>query len=357
MRIVVTGASGNIGTAVRRRLWDVGGHEVVGIARRPPATATGDATDGTTWIALDLADETSEAALREAMADADAVVQLAWSFQPSHDPGYLWRASVGGTRRVLQAADSSGVRHIVHMSSSGAYSRRTSLHPVDESWPTSGIPTLPYSMQKAATERLLDAYESSGGRLAVTRIRPGLVGQRSAGSALLRYTTPAYVPAGTLRHLPVVPLDPRLALPLVHSDDVADAVVRALLGRVTGAFHLTASPPVGPAEIARAFESRPLRFPIAPLRALAWATWHAHLQPVHPGWLDLALGVPMLDTARAENELGWVPSRTGPQVLDELVAGLVDAASDRTPALRPRTVVGQLARAVRRGPVSERRLP
>jgi hypothetical protein len=126
---------------------------------------------------------------------------------------------------------------------------------------------------------------------------------------------------------------------------------------VTGAFHLAAAPPVGAQHIARAFGSRAVPFPATLLRGLAWAAWQARLQPVDPGWLDLALSVPMLDTTRAERELGWSPSRTGPEVLDELVQGLVDAASDRTPALRPRSVVGQLARAARRGPVSHRRLP
>jgi hypothetical protein len=33
------------------------------------------------------------------------------------------------------------------------------------------------------------------------------------------------------------------------------------------------------------------------------------------------------------------------------------ASSDQTPVLRPRTVVDQVGRLLRRGPVSERRLP
>ena len=37
MRIVITGASGNVGSALVRRLADDGGHELVGVVRRPPA--------------------------------------------------------------------------------------------------------------------------------------------------------------------------------------------------------------------------------------------------------------------------------------------------------------------------------
>jgi nucleoside-diphosphate-sugar epimerase len=353
VRIVVTGASGNIGSALLRRLSRVGSHHVVGIARRPPG---GGVADGATWVALDLSDEACEGPLRQAMAGADAVVHLAWGFQPSHDTHYLERLEVGGTQRVLDAADTTGVRHLVHMSSIGAYAKRTSMRPVDESWPTTGIPSLAYSRHKAAAERMLDEYEQSGGGLTVTRVRPGIVGQRSAGSALLRFAVPAFVPAVALRHLPVLPLDHRISIPLVHSDDVADAVVRALDRRAGGAFHLAADPPAWPSHIGDAFGAPVVPFPATVLRGLAWAAWQTRLQPVDPGWLDLALSVPMLDTSRARQELGWEPTRSGPEVLQELVDGIVHACSGSTPALRPRTVAGQLGRLVRRGPASQRRI-
>ena len=57
MRIAVTGASGNIGTALLRHL-DHGlgpeGHSVVGIARRPPRQ---DLFPSVTWHPVDLTDE------------------------------------------------------------------------------------------------------------------------------------------------------------------------------------------------------------------------------------------------------------------------------------------------------------
>ena len=81
MRVVITGASGNVGTALLRRLGPE--HEVVGVCRRPPTG--GPPYAGVAWHALDLAGPDVEAALRPLMRGADAVVHLAWGFQPSPD--------------------------------------------------------------------------------------------------------------------------------------------------------------------------------------------------------------------------------------------------------------------------------
>jgi UDP-glucose 4-epimerase len=355
MRIVITGASGNLGTALLRRLTATNDHAIVGLARRLPDDGPGG--DRVRWTSVDLSKETSAAVLRDAFRRADAVVHLAWGFQPSHDLRYLEALGVGGTRRVLQAVASAGVPHLVHMSSVGAYSPKRDNSPVDESWPTGGVPSSPYSRHKAAAERLLDAHERVGRGTLVTRLRPGIVGQRSAGSSLLRYGVPALVPAKAINLLPVLPLDRGLAIPLVHADDVADAIERVLHRKVPGAFNLAAPPPVTTDGIAEALGVRAVHIPARVVRAAMAAAWHARLQQVDPGWLDLGLAVPLLDSSRAARELNWSPSVDAMTVLRETLSGIRDAAADRTPVLRPRTVLGQLGELVRRGPVSQRQRP
>jgi nucleoside-diphosphate-sugar epimerase len=221
------------------------------------------------------------------------------------------------------------------------------------------VPTSPYSRHKAAAERLLDAYEAEhpDGGLTVTRLRPGIIGQRGAGSELLRYGVPAYLPGSALRLLPVLPMDRSLVVPMVHADDVADAIVRVLDRGAGGAFNLAADPPVTRDDVAAAFGARPLHLPAPVLRLLASAAWHARLQPVDPGWVDLGFAVPLLDSTRARTELGWTPSKDGRTVLAEVVAGMTDAAAGTSPPLRRRTVPDELRRAVRQGPPSHRRLP
>jgi nucleoside-diphosphate-sugar epimerase len=354
VRIVITGASGNVGTALLRRLRGAG-HDLVGICRRPPRPEP--PYDVATWHRVDLADEAADRALADVVDGATAVVHLAWGFQPSHDLRYLEELGVGGTRRVLAAVTATGVPHLVHMSSIGAYSPKRDDTPVDESWPTGGVRTSRYSVHKAAAERLLDAFEADRADAVVTRMRPGIVGQRAAGSALLRYGLPAVVPAAVIDHVPVVPLDKRLVVPMVHADDVADAIARAVDRIVGGAFNLAADPPITTEVIADQLGARAVHVPSGVLRPLMSLTWHARLQQVDTGWLDMAFAVPLLDTSRARSELGWRPRMDAVTVLAEVLSGMRSGASAPTAVLRPRTVAGALRDLVTRGPVGQRDRP
>jgi nucleoside-diphosphate-sugar epimerase len=355
VRIVVTGASGNVGSALLRRLTGDGGYDVLGIARRIPDS--GPPFDTVDWRSVDLAHPDALFDLREAFVGADVVVHLAWGFQPSHDMDYLYELGVGGTRRVLDAIAAADVPHLVHMSSVGAYSPKRDDQPVDESWPTEGVPSSWYSRSKSAAERLLDDHQSRYPERVVTRMRPGIIGQRNAGSALLRYAVPGYIPSRAIALVPVLPMDRGLAIPMVHADDVADAVVRAVQARVPGAFNLSAEPPVTTVAIAGVLGARSVHVPAFVVRAAVSASWHARLQQLDPGWIDMGFAVPLLDTTRAEAELGWRARTDALSVLEETVTGMRDAASDSSPVLRPRSVPRQLRRALKDGPVSSRRRP
>ncbi len=351
MRIAITGATGNVGTAVLRRLAR-DDHELHGLARRVPGTSD----PAVRWTSVDLT-RVAPGELEDAFSGADAVVHLAWGFQPSHDLAYLRELGVGGTRRVAEAVASVGVRHLVHMSSLGAYSPRQDDTPVDETWPTGGVRTSRYSRHKVAAERILDELEARGTVPTITRLRPAIVGQSAAGSALLRYGVPGLVPARAIGWLPVVPLDRGLRIPLVHADDVADAVARVLAREAGGAFNLTADPPVTAPDIAAALGARLVHVPSAVLRTVVSAGWNLHLQPLDTGWVDMAFALPLLDAGRARRELGWSPGKDGITVFREVVEGLRTAASGSTPSLRPRTVAATVGDAVRHGSVAQRRRP
>jgi nucleoside-diphosphate-sugar epimerase len=134
--VAVTGASGNLGTALLRRLTAPGSGvaEVRGLARRrPPDVAP---YDGVRWHLADLGTVAGGEVLRDFLDGADAVVHLAWALQPGRHPDDLRRVNVGGTGRVVRAAAAAGVAHVVHMSSLGAYAPGAVGQQVTEDWPT-----------------------------------------------------------------------------------------------------------------------------------------------------------------------------------------------------------------------------
>jgi UDP-glucose 4-epimerase len=355
MRVVVTGASGNVGTALLRALPVE--HEVVGVVRRIPADQG--VYSRAEWLSLDLTGPDGIADLRRVFEGADVVVHLAWGFQPTRDTRYLTQLGVGGTAAVLQAAHASGVGHLVHMSSVGTYAPGSYGEQVDETWPTTGIQSSPYSRDKSAAEALLDEYGQRLGSAAipVARMRPGFIMQRAAASGLMRYGLPEYLPMQLVSWLPFLPLDRNLCIPLVHADDVAEAIWRVIGKRATGPFNLAADPPIGQAAIAEALGARPVHIPSGVLGALVELSWRARLQHIDRGWLDMAFGVPLLNCSRAERELSWVPRWSSTDALADLLDGVAHQIHTDSAPLRRRSMLDLLRRDITEGLISSRRVP
>jgi UDP-glucose 4-epimerase len=330
MRVVVTGATGNVGTSLIGALGrepKVG--EIVGIARRLPQLAR----DKVRWVQADV----TTAELGPLFEGADAVVHLAWAIQPSHDEETLQRINVFGTRRVLAAVEAMEVPALVYASSVGAYSPGPKDRLVYESWPTGGIATSAYSRQKARVERMLDEFEAENPRPRVVRMRPGLIFKAEAASEIRRYFAGPLLPSFLLRPglIPVVPKLPRLRFQAVHSADVAEAYRQAIVRDVSGAFNIAAKPVIGPSELGQLLKARPIPIPARLLRVTVDLTWRLHLQPADPGWIDLALGVPLIDSSRAGRELAWRPAVSSLDALGELLRAIRHGEGGPTPPLEP----------------------
>jgi UDP-glucose 4-epimerase len=331
MKVVVTGATGNVGTSVLGALGrDPQVTEIVGLARRVPEALS---LPKVRWERADV----TETPLAPLFEGADAVVHLAWAIQPSHDEQAMERVNVFGSQRVFGAAAQAGVGALVHASSVGTYSPGPKDEEVDESWPADGIPTSAYSRHKARVERLLSDL-SAGSRMRVVRLRPGLIFKAEAASEIRRFFLGPLLPNFLVRPrlIPFVPDVAGLRFQAVHADDVGEAYRREVFDQVEGAFNIAADPTIGPPELASLLHARKVPFPARVLRAAASATWHAHLQPADAGWIDLALGVPLMDTGRARRELGWEPRRTSLEALGELLTGLRDGSGGDTPPLDPK---------------------
>ena len=327
MRVVVVGASGNVGTAVLQRLQAADEvTEIVGIVRHVPEGGGTGPYAGVRWHPIDVGAEGAVRTLTVAFSGADAVVHLAWLLQPNHREQVMARTNIDGLAHVLEAVRAAAVPQVLVASSVGAYSPGPKNRRVDESWPVGGIHTSHYARFKAANERMLTAFEEHNPGVVVTRMRPGLVMQHDVGAELKRLFIGPLVPTRWLSRvkLPIVPLPRRAISQVVHASDLADAFWRAIDRRAGGPFNVATEPIVDPKLVAGLLGGRPLPLRAAPIRALLEAAWRLRLVPVDPGWLDIAVTVPLMSTERARSELGWSPVVDAATALREAVEGVAD---------------------------------
>lgn len=331
MRVVVTGATGNVGTSVLRALsLDGEVAEVVGIARRLPALQV----PKVEWVQADIVRDD----LIQIFDGADAVIHLAWAIQPSRDQAELHAVNVDGSARVFAAVGQAGVKRLVYASSVGAYSPGPKDESgVDESWPTDGIDSSFYSRHKAAVERLLDRFEYEHPDVRSVRLRPGLIFKSASASEQRRYFAGPLVPGFLMRPnlIPVVPAHPRLVFQALHADDVAEGYRLALVNpEARGAYNIAAGPVLDPDRLAELLGARKVPVPGALLRGAAALTWRLRLQPSPEGWVDMGLGVPVMNTSRIRRELGWAAKKSSGDALLELLSGMRKGDGTDTPPMQ-----------------------
>ncbi|MEX0973583.1 MAG: DUF892 family protein [Solirubrobacterales bacterium] len=338
MKVVVTGATGNAGTSTVQALSDSPEiDEIVGLARREPTWTP----PKTAWVEADIL----SANLGTIFDGADAVIHLAWAIQPSRDAVTLERINVEGSRRVFEAAAAAGVPKLVYASSVGAYSRGPKDREVDEDWPTEGTPTSFYSRHKVAVERELDRFEADNPETRVVRLRPALIFKDEAATEVRRLFVGPFLPNFLLRRglLPALPRVERLCFQAVHSEDVGRAYLQAVLADVSGAFNIAAEPPLSSEEMAERIGVRSFPVSARVVRRLADLSWRLRLQPTPPGWLDMALNVPLMSSDRARAELGWEPRHSGVEALEELLEGMREGHGSGTPPLEADSAASRLA--------------
>lgn len=162
MRVTVIGGTGNNGTATVARLVS-DGHDVTTVARRLPRPDR--LSSSATWRRHGLT-TASDSDLKDLLRGADACVYAAWAIQPMRRRDYQERVGVEGLSRTIDACRAVGVRHLVALSSSGAYApSSTPVEPVASSdgGPSTAARTpggswsMRWPTEREATRRPLDA--------------------------------------------------------------------------------------------------------------------------------------------------------------------------------------------------------
>jgi uncharacterized protein (TIGR01777 family) len=250
MRVVVTGATGNIGSALVRELLGRG-DEVVALTRDPASAREklGDRVEAVEW-----ANPSAEPAPAAALSGRDAVVHLLgepvdqrWSDAAKER---IRNSRVFGTRYLVAGLRDADPRPgvLVSQSAIGLYGARGD-EPVDETEPAADDFLAQVVKDWEGEAR---AAEELGLRVALTRT--GVVLSESGG-ALGKMITPFKLGVGG----PVA--GGRQYVPWIHIDDVVGAMVCAIEeDRVRGPVNLTAPEPATNHELSKAL-GRVLRRP------------------------------------------------------------------------------------------------
>jgi dihydroflavonol-4-reductase len=312
MQTFVTGGTGFVGSAVVRKLL-AAGHEVRALVRPRSNTRMLDGLP-VERVGGDLGDV---AVLAQVMTGCDWVFHVAALYAYW---GYTWdefqQTNVEGTRRVMEVAQRSGVKRVVHTSSIATLGIPDDGSPGDEETPVTLDDMIGYyKRSKFLAEEVVREFARDG--LPVVIVNPAApvgVGDHKptqTGKMILNYLNgkmPAYVDTG---------------LTIVDVDDVAEGHLLAIEKGKVGERYILGGDNLSLKQVldilAEISARPPVKMKIPRLVAMAWAyvdTTLARLNPRHvpvatPEAVRVSSKREYFSSAKAIRELGfrYIPAR------------------------------------------------
>lgn len=309
MKILLTGGSGFVGTAVREALTARGVSHRVAVRRlvvgdsHLDATAIGEIDGATNW--------------RTALEGVSVIIHLAARVHVMRETALdglaeFRRVNVRGTENLARAAASVGARRLIYVSSIKVNGEATSDRPFTATDPPH--PEGPYGISKWEAEQALARLATETG-LEVVVVRPPLVYGAGVRGNFLRLMKLAALgiplPFGAVRNLRSLVFVRNLADALVACARASAAANRTFL--VSDGEDLSTADVC--ARLSRSLGRTPRLFPVP--RALASAL--AGLAGREPEARRL-FGSLQVDASPIRRELGWAPPYTVDQGFAEMAA-------------------------------------
>lgn len=321
MTVLVTGATGFLGSAVARALLDAG--EQVRVLTRAHSNHRNVEDLAVQIFHGDLRDPDS---LARACAGCHGLYHVAADYRLwARNPDDLYQSNVQGTRSIMQAALAAGIERVIYTSSVATLGLNADGRPANEDTPVAfGNMIGHYKRSKYLAERVVDDLVRDAGLPAVIvnpstpigprDIKPTPTGRIVRDAALGRI--PAYVDTG---------------LNVAHVDDVARGHLLAWAAGRIGRRYILGGENLSLRDIlalvARSCGRQPprLRLPRRAIYPVAWASqWWARVTngPEPQATVDglrMAANKMFFESTRAETELGY-HSRPAADAIDDALA-------------------------------------
>lgn len=317
-KILITGGTGFLGAEIVRRLTDAGARNLRVMASRVPDWMKESGVEPM------LGSVTSRENVAAAVANVSVVLHLAGKVSRNNDDAAVMnKIHVEGTRLLCEAAKVAGVQTIVLASSSGTIAVSEDPEEIDETYPqpVDVISRWAYYSSKYYQERTaLENFDGDGRKLVI--LNPTLL----LGPGDERLSSTKVVLDFLGRKIPYCPSG---GLSVVDNRDVAKAFINSIeKGRhkekyLLGAGNMTFADFFGRLSRLSGISPPMLRVPkkIAVAGAgiidSVFRNWNK-ASPIEPGEVEQAEYFWYLNSAKAEEELGFVPRDTQETLQDTI---------------------------------------
>ena len=299
-RILITGAAGAVGTALLLYLKG-SAHDVIATGIHRPANLPKPAR----FVHLDVCGSDPETVI--AAEKPQVVIHLASIVSPTtRDIAHA--VDVTGSRNVIDACITHGVKRLVVTSSGAAYGYHSDNPvPLRESDPLRGNPEFAYADHKRQVEEMLAAARAHAPQLEQVILRVGTV----LGEGLENQIT-------ALFHKPRL-----LALrgsdsPFVFiwSEDLAAILARAATDGPPGIFNVAGDGALGLSDLAQMLGKPLLRLPPWLVKTVLAMAKPLRLSRYGPEQVRFLQFRPVLDNTGLKTQFGYIPRRTSAQTFD-----------------------------------------
>jgi UDP-glucose 4-epimerase len=239
----------------------------------------------------------------------DALVHLAFVFNPIHDEHAMYEVDVNGTSNVLEAAAEAEVEQVLVTSSATAYGAfPDNPVPLTEEHPVRGVPSFEYARDKAESDRICQLWANQYPDRTMTIVRPTVVFGPSVDNFIVRLLT-------------AQPFVANLGnggawVQFVHEDDLVDALTGLLAGRHGGTFNIAADGTMALRECAEALGRPFLRVPRRAYWGLTALLWRLRIGDAPPGYLHFVVNPWVVSNEKLKRTLGWEPRHTTRETFD-----------------------------------------
>jgi len=298
-KVLVTGATGFLGSRLAEILADEEGATVTGIGRNLDRVAHL-REKGINLVKADLLNRDE---LKEAVSGQEIVFHSAASLDGNHETGQ--KINVDATKILVELSGEAGVSRFVHVSTVGVYDM-PQTGAIDESFPLAINHSSMYARTKARAENVVRKMAAKQ-KMEYAIIRPSMIYGPGHGVwtelmyKLILKGDPVYIGDGSTNYLPV------------YIDDVAQALILSATstdasGEAYNISHEVTNWKTFMGHYAEIAGKETKGIPLFVARLMAWANKIPGITtPIDQGFVEMMNSTNTFPTVKAEQQLGWKP--------------------------------------------------